>query len=96
MPEETKNQEIPPETAERIELITQILSQISEDSTVPRNIRRAANQAIEALHSNIGTPAVRASNAISILDEVSQDPNCPVQARTRIWNAVSQLEMISD
>ena len=39
---------------------------------------------------------IRASNAISTLDEISQDPNCPLYARTKIWNAVSVLETIRD
>lgn len=84
------------ETKEKIEQATQILKQIAEDTSVPRNIRRAANEAIETLHGGEGTPAVRAANAISILDEASQDPNCPLHARTRIWNAVSILETIQD
>jgi len=29
------------------------------------------------------------------LDEISQDPNCPLFARTKIWNILSQLETIS-
>ena len=84
------------ETKEKIEQATQILKQIAEDTSVPRNIRRAANEAIEILHEGEGTPAVRAVNAISILDEASQDPNCPLHARTKIWNAVSILETIQD
>lgn len=73
-----------------------ILKQISEDTATPRNIRRAAIQAMEALQTDEDSPAVRASNAISILDEISQDPNCPLHSRTKIWNAVSILETISD
>lgn len=73
-----------------------ILKQISEDTTTPRNIRRAANEAIEALKEPKYTPAVKASNAISILEEASQDPNCPLHSRTKIWSAVSILETIRD
>jgi len=72
-----------------------VLKEIAEDTTTPRNIRRAAKNAMEAL----GTPdshAVRSANAISILDEVSQDPNMPPYTRTRIWNVVSILETIKD
>jgi uncharacterized protein (UPF0147 family) len=70
---------------------------ISEDTSVPRNIRRAANESIDAIETDkVDSAAVKASNAISILDEISQDPNCPLHARTRIWNAVSILETISD
>jgi len=77
--------------------VIQILTSISEDTSVPRNIRRAANEAITSMEDeNEESLAIRASNGISILDEISQDPNCPLYARTRIWNAVSVLETIRD
>lgn len=75
---------------------TGVLKEISEDTTTPRNIRRAAKSAIEALHDHSLSHAVRSANAISILDEISQDPNMPPYTRTRIWNVVSILETIKD
>lgn len=39
---------------------------------------------------------VRAANAVSMLDEISQDPNMPSFARVTIWSAVSTLESIRD
>ncbi|HDI46860.1 MAG TPA: UPF0147 family protein [Candidatus Methanomethylia archaeon] len=73
-----------------------ILQRIAEDTGVPRNIRRAANEAIKILQSKTYTQAVRAANAISVLEECSQDPNMPLFARTAIWQAVSVLEQIRD
>lgn len=85
------------EAQEKLKQVLQVLRMISEDTSVPRNIRRAANESIEAIETDkVESSAVKASNAISILDEISQDPNCPLHARTRIWNAVSILETISD
>jgi uncharacterized protein (UPF0147 family) len=40
--------------------------------------------------------AVRAANAISLLDEISQDPNMPSFSRVTIWSAVSTLESIKE
>lgn len=94
--EHNQNPEVSEETMQKIDQATMILSQIGEDSTVPRNIRRAANEAIELLHSELGSAAVRASNAISRLGDATLDPNCPSHARTGIWNAVSILETIND
>ena len=93
---ESGKEEISEETIAKIDQVTRVLSQIGEDSSVPRNIRRAANEAIDALHSDIGSPAVRAANAISRLGDATLDPNCPSHARTRIWNAVSILETVHD
>ncbi len=79
---------------DRIKQANAILSVISEDRTTPRNIRRAAKEASDLLNSTKLAQAVRAANAISILDDISQDPNMPPYTRTRIWNVVSVLEVI--
>ena len=84
------------EYEEKVKQATFILGQVSEDTTTPRNIRRAAKQAIEALQLTEYTLAVRASNAISILDEILQDPNMPPYTRVKLWNVMSLLEAIKD
>jgi uncharacterized protein (UPF0147 family) len=85
---------ISPEDEQKKKQVIQILTSISEDTSVPRNIRRAANEAITSMEDDKSEMVVRASNGISVLDEISQDPNCPLYARTKIWNAVSVLETI--
>ncbi|MFW9943359.1 MAG: UPF0147 family protein [Candidatus Hermodarchaeota archaeon] len=85
-----------PEAQESMNFSKQLLKQISENNSVPRNIRRAANEAIAALENEGDSPAARAQNAIAILDEPNQDPNCPNYARTRIWRVLSYLEPIRD
>jgi len=72
----------------------QMLQQIMEDSTIPRNIRRVADETKNVLSDNSKSIGLRAATAISIIDEISNDPNMPVHARTRIWELVSQLETI--
>ena len=84
------------EYEERIKQAILILSQVSEDTTTPRNIRRAAKQSIEVLQLKENTLAVRASSAISILDEILQDPNMPPYTRVKLWNVMSLLEAIKD
>jgi len=84
------------EYEERIKQALVILGQISEDTTTPRNIRRAAKESMDALQVTEYTPAVRASNVISILDEILQDPNMPPYTRVRLWNVMSLLEAIKD
>ena len=73
-----------------------VLKEVSEDTTTPRNIRRAAKNAMNVLEDKSVTHGVRTANAISILDDVSQDPNMPPYTRTRIWNVVSILETVKD
>jgi uncharacterized protein (UPF0147 family) len=84
------------EYEERIEQALVVLGQISEDNTTPRNIRRSAKESSEALQNTEFTHAVRASNAISMLDEILQDPNMPPYTRVKLWNVMSLLEAIKD
>jgi uncharacterized protein (UPF0147 family) len=84
------------EYEERIGEAMNVLGMVSDDTTTPRNIRRAAKQAISALQISENTPAVRAANAISILDEILQDPNMPPYTRVKLWNVMSLLEAIKD
>jgi uncharacterized protein (UPF0147 family) len=84
------------EYEERIKQALVVLGQVSEDSTTPRNIRRAAKDSMSALQSGEFTPAVRASNVISILDDILQDPNMPAYTRVKLWNIMSLIEAIKD
>ncbi len=84
------------EYEERIKQAMTVLGAVSEDNTTPRNIRRAAKDSMDALETTDYTPAVRASNAISMLDEILQDPNMPPYTRVKLWNVMSLLEAIKD
>ena len=80
----------------RIKQALVILNEVSNDTTTPRNIRRAAKTAMDTLQVTGLSLGVRAANAISILDDISQDPNMPPYTRTKIWNIVSLIEAIKD
>ncbi len=84
------------EYVERMKQAMVVLGEVSEDSTTPRNIRRAAKDSMSSLQSGEFTPAVRASNVISILDEILQDPNMPAYTRVKLWNVMSLIEAIKD
>lgn len=73
--------------------IFEILERIINDRTVPRNIREAVERAKNELNSK-GEEELKISNAIVMLDEISNDPNMPLYTRTQIWNAVSLLEQM--
>jgi uncharacterized protein (UPF0147 family) len=79
---------------ETINVCIQMLQHISEDNTIPRNIRRVADETKALLMNEEKSIGLRAAEAISTIDEISNDPNMPVHARTRIWELVSQLESI--
>jgi len=73
-----------------------MLLSIINDAGVPRNIRRAATEALNQLRDEKLSPGVRAANAISILDSISQDPNMPINTRTKVWQIIAILETVRD
>lgn len=79
----------------RIQNINTSLEMLVEDTSVPRNIRRAAEQ-IKALLSEGDKPLdVRKAKAMSTLDDMANDPNIPLHGRTLVWNLMSQLETLA-
>ena len=79
---------------EMIKQCVMMLQAISEDSTIPRNIRRVADETQTILLDEQKTTGLRAADALSLIDEISNDPNMPVYARTSIWQLVSTLEAV--
>ena len=72
------------------------LNQIATNPSTPRNIRKNIADLIEGLKSGEYSISVRAENTISLLDDVTQDPNLPSYVRTSLWQAVSTLESIRE
>ena len=72
------------------------LNQIATNPSTPRNIRKNIADLIEGLKSGEYSVSVRAVNTISLLDDVTQDPNVPSYVRTSLWQAVSTLESIRE
>ena len=79
---------------EIFEEVSEILTYIMENNTVPRNIRRVAEESKDILSNEDEDVTVRASTVIELLDNISNDPNIPVHARTLIWENLSKLESI--
>lgn len=82
-------------TEEVPEGVLEVLDRIMQDDTVPRNVRKVSGEIKENLLHGEESLAIKASSAISILEDLSADPNIPMHVRTLIWNLSSQLERIS-
>ena len=78
-----------------VDTIKKLLDEINDDRSVPRNIRSSVQEAKESLDDISQDLEIRISNAISLLDNISNDPNLPIYTRTQIWNVVSMLEVIN-
>jgi len=78
----------------RLKQIMEVLDQLAEDTSVPRNIRRGATEAKERLSNKGEALDIRSASAVMILDDLANDPNIPLHGRTLIWNIISQLETV--
>ena len=80
---------------EKLRQIIHVLEELSEDNTVPRNIRKGVAESKERLLRKDEPMDVRTASVIFVLDELANDPNIPLHGRTLIWNIISQLETLS-
>ena len=79
---------------QNIDEVCEILEYITNENSGPRNIREAANESSKLLKDEEKDQSVRISTVLGKLDEISNDPNIPVHARTLIWEVLSKLEAI--
>ncbi len=75
--------------------IVESLSQLADDLSVPRNVRRGAQSAKDELAKPRVALDVRIASAVYVLDDLANDPNLPTHGRTAIWSIISSLESLS-
>ncbi len=81
---------------ETLKAAVETLNQIAENPSTPKNIRKNISDLANELKSEEFSVSVRAANAISTLDDITQDPNMPSYVRVTLWQAVSTLEGIRE
>jgi len=89
MADETQNKESMKEAIET-------LNQITSSNSTPKTIKKSITDLIVDLNNEEYSLSVRAANTISLLDDLTQDPNMPSYVRTQLWQAVSKLESIRE
>ncbi|MFH1100456.1 MAG: UPF0147 family protein [Methanobacteriota archaeon] len=82
-------------TNEKISQICDGLDMLSGDTSIPRNIRRGAEDVKRILRTDSDPIDLRVASATSLLDELANDPNIPLHGRTLIWNIMSRLEELA-
>jgi len=84
------------ENKQAMESAIQTLNQLATSHSTPKNFKKTISDLIVELQDNEYSISVRAANAISSLDDITQDPNVPSFVRTTLWQAVSVLESIRE
>ena len=82
------------EANEELEEVICMIKELSEDFSVPRNVKKNLVVIEGILKDESKDISLRVDKAVSILDEVSEDPNIQMFTRTQIWNLVSMLSKL--
>ena len=72
------------------------LEEIASNPSTPKNIKKSIGDLVAELKKQEQPVSVRASSAISLLDDITQDANMPSYVRVTLWQAVSTLERIRE
>ena len=72
------------------------LNLIVSTGSTPKTVKKSITDLVTDLVKEEYSLSVRAANTISLLDDITQDPNMPSYVRTQLWQAVSKLESIRE
>ncbi|MCD6523068.1 MAG: UPF0147 family protein [Candidatus Diapherotrites archaeon] len=78
-----------------LENIKYVMDNILGDNSVPRNIKRAVEEAKNHIFQSENNE-VGFTRAIYVLDEILNDVNMPFHTRTEIMSIISELERLKE
>lgn len=81
---------------ENVTKLLEMMKEIVDDRTVPKNIKTAVEEAMKELSNRDNELMVRINGCVSILDEIATDPNIPLYTRTQLWTIVSLVEKLNN
>ena len=77
----------------QLDAVVSSLSEVREDSTVPRNVRTRIESVVITLKEDTELP-IKVNKALNELDQIANDVNLQSYTRTQIWNIMSMLEKL--
>jgi uncharacterized protein (UPF0147 family) len=75
--------------------VLETLSELSDDSFIPRNIRSKAELVSELLQDEAESVEARKNRALQHLEDMSTEINLDMSIRTIIYQALSMVESLS-
>ena len=79
---------------EQLNSVKEMLGEIKEDNSVPRNIRSRLGDVIIQIGCNDCEIDIKVSRLLNELEEISEDPNLPSYIRTEILMTIGILSEI--
>ena len=80
-------------TQEDLEPIFDTISELIEDSSVPKNVKTKL-ELVSAILKKEGELPIKINKALDELDSLAEDTNIQPYTRTQIWSLVSAMESI--
>ncbi|MDG7024658.1 MAG: UPF0147 family protein [Nitrososphaerota archaeon] len=84
------------ENDERLSDAVAVLQQLAGSNLTPPDARKVIGNSIATLKEVKQDATVRAANAVSMLEQLSENPNIPSYTRVGLWTALSKLETIRE
>lgn len=84
------------ENSDQVAEIIQVMDELREDSSVPRNVKARLETSVGLLKKDNDELKIRIDKVLQVLDEIANDTNTQSYTRSQIWNIVSMLESIKD
>jgi hypothetical protein len=77
-----------------IEGVVGKIAERSEDHSMPGRVRGTLKKVLKDLQKKDQDLAIRVTTAVYDIDEVVNDINIPMHAKTALWDIISDLEAI--
>jgi len=81
---------------EDLKSVNELLDDIINDQSIPRNLRKNFIEAKKRLNNNKESADLRIAGALFIMEEVVNDSTLPIHARSTIYNIIGKLEALSN
>ncbi|MCL4332627.1 MAG: UPF0147 family protein [Candidatus Thermoplasmatota archaeon] len=75
--------------------ILYLMDELSQDTSVPKNVRRHAADSKAKLQKESESLDLRCATVVSQLDDLANDPNVPAHGRTFLYTIISKLEALA-
>ena len=76
------------------QIVNELEGRLAVDNGVPRNIRKGAAEAVNYLQDGNKAWDLRISSALSVLENLCNDPNIPMESWSAIMQILSELEVV--
>ncbi len=81
---------------ENVADIIELLKELQEDNTVPRNVKTKLSAMQRNLEDESGDLSLKVNQIHSDVEEISNDINLPMFIRTKIWELTTKLEELNN